>query len=193
MDALIFPIHPPSPSLFRKVLAISFIALCAIFVILALVIYSVIDIEGPVGQIAAPVALGSMWAMMLFIVFTIFTWSYYVAKKTAFAVLPSHLVINNSAHGKNFKHGDLRPAEARIVDLESEPQYRPNTKLFGINTFFYHGGSFRLHSKEKAHVFYAGSQRLVYIPTNFDHALLLGPADPEGFLAALQSPAPEEA
>ena len=67
MEARIFPIFPQSTSLFAKVLILTFAITTVFFVLLSLAIYAVIEIDGEVGRIAAPVALGSSWAMMLFI------------------------------------------------------------------------------------------------------------------------------
>jgi hypothetical protein len=190
MDPRIFPIHPPSTALFVKVMGLIFAINCAFFALLALVIYAAIDIDGPVARIAAPVALGSSLLMMLFIFFSVFIWFYFVGSRTSFGLIETHLVIRNSAHGKHFAYDELKIDAARIVDLQAEPQYRPGKKIFAIKAFFFYGGAFHLQNDEKAHVFYTGTPQAVYIPTHKDHALLLGPEDPDGFLQTLQEFAP---
>lgn len=186
MDARIFPIYPQSTALFVKVLALLFAVTTIFFVILTLAIYAVIEFDGPVGQIAAPVALGSSWAMMLFIFFSVFIWYYLSGRRTAFALIETHLIIRNSAHGKHFTYDQLKTDQARIINLHEEPQYRPGKKIFAIKAYFFYGGAYHLQNEEKAHVFYTGMPRVVYIPTHGDHALLLGPEDPDAFLQALQ-------
>ena len=186
MEPRIFPIHPPSAALFGKVLAASFGLTTAFFAVLTLALYAAIDPDGPVAHVAAPVALGSSYALMLIIFFSVFTWFYLSARRTDFVLLEGHLLIRNSAHGKHFTYDELKVEEARVVDLSAEPQYRPMSKIFAISAFFFRGGAFYLHSGEKAHVFCTSAPRTVYIPTHGSHALLLGPADPAVFLHALR-------
>jgi len=186
MDARIFPIYPQSTGLFAKVLLLAFGITTAFFLLLAAALYSVIDIDGEVARIAAPVALGSSWAMMLFIFFSVFIWFYLSGRRTAFALIETHLVIQNSAHGKNFTYDQLNIDQARIIDLRDEPGYLPDKKIFAIKAYFFYGGAFRLQNSDKAHVFYTGTPRAVHIPLYNDYALLLGPTDPNGLLQALQ-------
>ena len=193
MDARIFPIYPQSTSLFAKVLALIFVVNIVFFILLTLMIYAVIDIDGPVARIAAPVALICALAMMLFIFYSVFIWYYLSGRRTAFALIETHLILQNSAHGKHFTYDQLKPDQARIIDLNAEPEYQPGKKIFAIKAFFFYGGAYFLKNGEKAHVFYTGMPRVVYIPTLGDHALLLGPEDPEGFLHALQNDIPKPA
>lgn len=186
MEPRIFPIHPPSAALFGKVLAASFAAITAFFAVLTLALYAALDPDGPVAHLAAPVALGTSWVLMLIIFFSVFTWFYLSARRTDFVLLEGHLLIRNSAHGKHFAYDELKVEEARVVYLPAEPQYRPGGKIFAISAFFFYGGAFHLRRGEKAHVFYTGEPHVVYIPTHGSHALLLGPADPAVFLHALQ-------
>ncbi len=186
MDPRIFLIQPPSTALFGKVLAGSFAAITVFFAVLTLALYAVIEPHGPVARVAAPVALGSSYVLMLFIFFSVFTWFYLSARRTDFVLLDGHLLIRNSAHGKHFAYEELKVEEARAVDLLAAPQYRPRNKIFAISAFFFYGGAFYLHSGEKAHVFYTGAPHVVYIPTRGSHALLLGPVDPAAFLRSLR-------
>ena len=186
MDPRIFPIHPPSAALYGKVLAASFAAITAFFAVLALALYAALDPDGPVARLAAPVALGTFYALMLIIFFSVFTWFYFSARRTDFVLLEGYLLVRNSAHGKHFTYDELKVEEARVVDLPAAPQYRPGAKIFAISAFFFYGGAFHLRSGEKAHVFYTGAPHAVYIPTHGPYTLLLGPADPAVFLNALQ-------
>ena len=75
-------------------------------------------------------ALGSSYALMLIIFFSVFTWFYLSARRTDFVLLEGHLLIRNSAHGKHFTYDELKVAEARVVDLSAEPQYRTMRQNF---------------------------------------------------------------
>lgn len=186
MEPRVFPIHPPSSALFAKILAIIFIVNCFFFALLSSGLYAVLDPEGMVAQVAAPVALISSLLIMLFIFFSVFIWFWLSATKTDFGLIETHLVIRNSAHGRHFAYAELNADRARIVDLDAEPDYRPGRKIFAIKAFFFSGGAFYLQNGEKAHVFTTSSPRAVYVPTTGAHALVLGPQDPEGFLQELQ-------
>ena len=142
MEPRIFPIYPPSAVLFGKVLAASFAVITAFFAVLTLALYAAIDPDGPVARIAAPVALGSSYALILFIFFSVLTWFYLSARRTDFVLLEGYLLIRNSAHGKHFTHDELKVEEARVVDLPAAPQYRPGGKIFAISAFFFYGGRF---------------------------------------------------
>ena len=186
MEPRIFPIYPPSSALFAKILTIIFIVNCFFFALLSLGLYAVINPEGMVAQVAAPVALISSLLLMLFIFFSVFIWFWLSATKTDFGLIETHLVIRNNAHGRHFSYAELKAGEAKIVDLDAESDYRTSKKIFAIKAFFFSGGAFYLHNGEKAHVFVTGSPRAVYVPTTGTHALVLGPQDPEGFLQELQ-------
>ncbi len=190
MEPRIFPIHPPSAALFGKVLAAIVAVTTVFFAVLTFALYAVIDPHGPVARLAAPVALGSSYVLMLIIFFSVFTWFYLSARRTDFVLLEGYLLIRNSAHGKHFTYDELKVEKARVVDLPTESQYRTKGKIFAISAFFFRGGAFYLRSGEKAHVFCTSAPRAVYIPTHGSHALLLGPAEPAVFLAALQEVTP---
>ena len=142
MEPRIFPIHPPSAALFGKVLAASFAVITAFFAVLTLALYAAIDPDGPVARIAAPVALGSSYALMLFIFFLVFTWFYLSARRTDFVLIEGHLLIRNSAHGKHFTYDELKVGEARVVDLPAAPQYRPGGKISPLARSFFTAGRF---------------------------------------------------
>ena len=80
----------------------------AFFGVLTLALYAAIDPDGPVARLAAPVALGSSYVLMLIIFFSVFTWFYLSARRTDFVLLEGHLLIRNSAHGKHFTYDELK-------------------------------------------------------------------------------------
>ena len=51
-------------------------------------------------------------------------------------------------------------------------------------------GWYRLNGGEKALVFVTDKARAVYVPTRLGYALVVSPADPDGFLEALRRAAP---
>lgn len=108
---------------------------------------------------------------------------------TRIAVSPQGLEIIGEFFRKAIPMSDLQIAGARIVDLDREPGLRPWLKLYGVGLPGYRSGWYRLHDRQKAVVAVARSNLAVYIPTAKSYAVLVGPDDPAGFLAALQHPA----
>ena len=186
MEPRVFPIYPPSSALFAKILVIIFLVNCFFFALLSLGLYALLDPNGMVARVAAPVALICSLLIMLFIFFSVFIWFWLSATRTDFGLIETHLVIRNNAHGRHFAYAELKADEARIVDLETEPEYRPGKKIFAIKAFFFSGGAFYLRNGLKAHVFMTSMARAVLIPTTGAHTLVLEPQDPEGFLQELQ-------
>jgi hypothetical protein len=85
---------------------------------------------------------------------------------------------------------DLRGGAARIVDLDQEPDLAPRWRTMGTGLPGYRAGWFRLRNGEKALLSLTDTHRAVYIPTSRGFALLLSPAEPDSFLAAVRRVAP---
>ena len=85
---------------------------------------------------------------------------------------------------------DLRGGAARIIDLERERDFAPKWRTMGTGLPGYKAGWFRLRNGEKALLSLTDTHRAVYLPTTQGYALLLSPAQPDSFLAALRRVAP---
>jgi hypothetical protein len=80
----------------------------------------------------------------------------------------------------------LRPAEARRVDFAATPELEPQRRTMGTGLPGYRAGWFRLRNGERALLYLTDRSRAVYIPTAAGYGVLLSPADPDGFLAAVR-------
>jgi len=85
---------------------------------------------------------------------------------------------------------DLLGGAARIVDLAREPELSPQWRTLGTGLPGYKAGWFRLKNGEKALLSLTDTRRAVYLPTSRGFVLLLSPAEPERFLAAVRRAAP---
>ena len=73
------------------------------------------------------------------------------------------------------------------LDLKVEKAYRPSLRTMGVGLPGYSSGWFRLRDRGKGLLFLTDPSRAVYLPTTDGYTLLISPADPEGFVAALKA------
>ena len=100
-------------------------------------------------------------------------------------VTPEALTVRGSIYGRTVPRSQLRLAEARVVDLASEPALRPRLRTNGTGLPNYKGGWFRLSDRERALCFLTRTDSVLYVPTTENYALLISTADPSGLLQAL--------
>ena len=74
----------------------------------------------------------------------------------------------------------------RILALDRKSEYSLKRRTLGTGLPGYASGWFRLRNGEKALVYLTRSDRIVYIPTSLDYALLLSIENPEIFIETLQ-------
>ena len=107
------------------------------------------------------------------------------ARVPRYDVSSQGLTISNSLFGRTIPIGELNVREARLIDLEASPEFRPKWRTFGIGLPGRLSGWFRLRNGEKALVFLSGGNRAIRIPTAHGYSLLIDPDNPEQVLAAL--------
>ena len=104
---------------------------------------------------------------------------------------PAGLALRGDIYGRRLiPAADLRGGAARIVDLDREPELAPKWRTMGTGLPGYRAGWFKLRNGEKALLSLTDPHRAVYVPTSQGFALLLSPAQPDSFLAALRRVAP---
>jgi hypothetical protein len=104
---------------------------------------------------------------------------------------PAGLALRGDIYGRRLiAASSLRGGAARIVDLDREPELAPKWRTMGTGLPGYQAGWFKLKSGEKALLSLTDRHRAVYVPTSEGFALLLSPAQPDSFLAALRRVAP---
>jgi hypothetical protein len=95
-------------------------------------------------------------------------------------------------HGDVYGRLILKPAlqidQARALDTGREPGYKPSLRTNGVGLPNYQSGWFKLANGSKALLFTTDWSRTVLVPTSDNYDLLVSPADPEAFLAALKQP-----
>jgi hypothetical protein len=111
----------------------------------------------------------------------------YSTRHVRFEVSEASLRIRGDLFGRQIPRSSLRVADAQIIDLKSEKKHRPILRTMGVGLPGYGSGWFRLQDGSKGLLFLTDPSRAVYLPTTEAYTLLISPADPEGFLAALRA------
>lgn len=108
------------------------------------------------------------------------------SRHARFEVRADALRLSGDLYGRTIPTARLHLDLARRVDLAAEPELRPRWKTMGTGLPGYQAGWYRLRSGEKALLYLTDRAKAVYVPTADGYSLLLSPADPDGFLAALR-------
>lgn len=143
----------------------------------------------------APAASRYLWflvpiAALLIGVMIMLAISVHGAQASRFEVLADSLRLRGDLYGRTIPKHLLRLDATRRVDLAAEPGFRPGWKTVGIGLPGYQSGWFRLRNGEKALLYLTDRSKAVYVPTSAGYSLLLSPANPDGFLAALRARTP---
>lgn len=109
------------------------------------------------------------------------------ARTARFEVSSDGLRLRGDWYGRAIPLSHLRSAEARRVDLTVHPDLEPTRRTGGTGLPGYRAGWFRLRNGERALVFLTDRTRAVYVPTTEGFSLVVSPADPDRFVAALQT------
>jgi hypothetical protein len=95
------------------------------------------------------------------------------------------VTIHGGIYGRTIPRASLDTKHARIVEGLSTSDLKPVRRTNGLGLPNFRSGWFTLANKEKALLF-VSSERAVYVPTDAGYALVVTPADPEAFLAAIE-------
>ena len=83
----------------------------------------------------------------------------------------------------------IKADDARIVDLDTSPDYRLGIKSFGTSMPSYHAGHFRQIGGAKVFALVTDKRRVLVLPERDGRLLMLSLAKPQALLDALQHPA----
>ena len=109
------------------------------------------------------------------------------ARGARFEVAEDGLRLRGDFYGRFIPREELVPLDARRVDFGASPELTPARRTWGTGLPGYQSGWFRLANGEKALLYLTDRSRAVHVPTTAGYSLLLSPADPDGFLAALRA------
>jgi hypothetical protein len=98
------------------------------------------------------------------------------------------LQIHSRVWSDDFPLRDLNPEASRILDLNREPDWRPQKKIWGYNGFGYHAGIFRLRNGKEVSLYLTSENIAVLIPRRKDVPVMVGTGDPQALITALKRP-----
>jgi hypothetical protein len=139
-----------------------------------------------------PPATGkSVWfligAVILLVgVCVILSWVAWSTRHSRAEVTPQGLKLVGDLWGRTIPHDAFLLDDARIVDLRGEPDLTPGKRTMGTGLGGFAAGWFRLRNGEKALIYLTDRTRVVYLPTNRGHSVMLSSDEPERLLAAMR-------
>lgn len=143
----------------------------------------------------APAATRALWvvpavvALVLVLVALLLGRSLVASRSAQFIVSPAGLQLQGDWYGRTIPWTQLRGRDARRVELAAEPGLAPRWRTMGTGLPGFQAGWFRLRNGERALLYLTDRQRAVYVPTTAGYSLLVSPADPEAFVAAVRAAA----
>ena len=121
---------------------------------------------------------------VLLLAFFGFLW--YSMQHTSFEVSADGVKINGDLYGRTIPLNKLRLDKAKIYNMAEDRDHGLSWRTNGIGMPGYASGWFRLKNGEKALVFLTTRQRVLYVPTSDDYALVVSPKDTDALLQALR-------
>jgi hypothetical protein len=97
------------------------------------------------------------------------------------------LRLRGDLYGRLIPRAQIRAGAARRVDFRVASELTPQRRTLGTGLPGYRAGWFRLRNGESALLYLTDPSRAVYVPTTAGYSVLLSPAEPDAFLAALHA------
>jgi hypothetical protein len=88
-------------------------------------------------------------------------------------------------YGRFIPRENILKDEVKIINLNTQPEYKPRLRTNGIGLPGYEAGWFKLRNNEKALLFVTDYSRVVYIPTDQGYSVLLSVSNTEDFRQSL--------
>ena len=142
--------------------------------------------------VIAPATGRSMWIIVLALagvfalVLVVASAAILGARTTRFEVSPDGLRVRGDLWGRLIPTAELQLDGVKRLDLAVATDMEPTTRTSGTRLPGYRSGWFTLANGAQALVYLTDTSRTVYVPTTAGYAVLLSPADPDGFVAALR-------
>jgi len=124
-----------------------------------------------------------IWAisLVLIAVIVLFIFIGYSSRHMNFTVSDEGLRLGPGLYGRFIPRGDINTEGVRVLNLNTDAEYKPKWRTNGAGLPGYAAGWFKLANKEKALLFVTDRSRVVYIPTNKDYSVMLSVREAEEF------------
>jgi hypothetical protein len=97
------------------------------------------------------------------------------------------LSVATTFYRRRLPYADLDLANARVLELDEQPAYKPLLKTNAMMVPGFHSGWFRLRNWKSAFVAISDGRRVLWIPTRRAYGLLLQPEQPQALLEHLRA------
>lgn len=139
-----------------------------------------------------PAGTGAPWtslaiALLLLGMLVVFGYIFYSTRNATFEVSAEGLRIRGEIYGRLVPRTSLLLEQARILNLDEQPEYALSWRTNGIGLPGYRSGWFRLKNGDKALAFLTARDKVLHLPTSDGYSLMLSTPDPQALLAALRS------
>jgi hypothetical protein len=105
----------------------------------------------------------------------------------AYTLTPNSLTIHDRFYPVTLPAASVDTSGVRVVDLDTNPAWRPVARTNGFANSHYRSGWFRVVNGETVRLYQAGSRRLVLLPSNgTGPTVLLEVRAPDAFVAELR-------
>lgn len=106
--------------------------------------------------------------------------------RITFTLSDQDLTVSYPFYGRSIPLDQLQIEQARIVNLNQEPNLKPAWRTNGVGLPGFGGGWFKLKNKQKALLFLSQQEQAIYLPTHEGFVLLFSPQEPRRFLERLK-------
>jgi hypothetical protein len=112
---------------------------------------------------------------------------YYSPGIPTYTLSPNALVIHDLFYPVTLQAASVESVHIRVVDLDTEPDWRPTQRTNGFGNLRYQSGWFKTAGGQKIRMYRAGGRRLVLLPPKGDSApVLLQVEAPDAFVARVR-------
>ena len=116
----------------------------------------------------------------------LFGFLWYSMRHTTFEVSAEGVRIRGDIYGRTIPLDQLQLEKAKVYNMAEDRDHSLSWRTNGVGMPGYASGWFRLKNGEKALVFLTSRQRVLYVPTSEDYALVVSPKDTDALLQALR-------
>jgi len=137
---------------------------------------------------ASPASLITILAIGIFLllILGLFAFIGYSSRNVTFEVSEQGLRIKGGIYGRLIPKENIAGENAKIINLNTSPQYKPRIRTNGVGLPGYSEGWFKLKNNEKALLFVTDRSNVVYIPTKQDYSILLSVSNSEEFYESIK-------
>jgi len=129
-----------------------------------------------------------LWCIVICI-FALASFFAYIAcflNNVRFEIEPQGLRIKAAMYGRLIPARSLVKENIKVLDLNKDEFYRPQSRTNGMSLPGYHTGWYVLRNKEKALLFLTDQSKVVYVPTGDGYSLLMSVQDADDFISELK-------